>query len=69
MVSPGPPARGAEQQAALRDAFKIAAAGGLAAKPVDWMDGSTPEHWQAGGKAEWRYRWCAPDGASAFLGP
>jgi hypothetical protein len=69
MVSPGPPARGPQQQAALRDAFKIAAAGGLAAKPVDWMNGSTPEHWQAGGKAEWRYRWCAPDGASAFLGP
>ncbi len=32
MVSPGPPARGAEHQAALRDAFKIAAAGGSGRK-------------------------------------
>jgi alpha-galactosidase len=69
IVSPGPPARGAQQQAALRDAFKMAAAGGLGARPVDWMDGSTPEHWRAGGKPEWRYRWCEPDGASAFLSP
>jgi alpha-galactosidase len=69
IVSPGPPARGEQQRAALRDAFKIAAAGGLGARPVDWMDDSTPEHWQAGGKAEWRYHWCGPDGASAFLSP
>jgi alpha-galactosidase len=69
IVSPGPPARGAQQRAALRDAFKMAAAGGLGARPVDWMDASTPEHWQAGGKPEWRYRWCGPDGASAFLSP
>jgi alpha-galactosidase len=69
IVSPGPPAHGAQQRAALRDAFKIAAAGGLGARPVDWMDGSTPEHWQASGNPEWRYRWCGPDGASAFLSP
>jgi alpha-galactosidase len=68
IVSPGPPARGAQQRAALRDAFKMAAAGGLAARPVDWMDGSTPQHW-AGGKAEWRYDWSGPEGASAFLSP
>jgi alpha-galactosidase len=68
IVSPGPPARGAPQRAALRDAFKMAAAGGLGARPVDWMDASTPEHW-AGGKAEWRYHWSGPEGASAFLSP
>jgi alpha-galactosidase len=69
IVSAGPPAHGAQQRAALRDAFKIAAAGGLGARPVDWMDGSAAEHWQAGGKAEWRYRWSGPEGALAFLSP
>jgi hypothetical protein len=39
----------------------------VAARPVDWMDGSTPEHWQANGKQQWRYRWCGAEGASAFL--
>jgi alpha-galactosidase len=69
IVSPGPPARGAQQRAALRDAFKIAAAGGLGVKPVDWMDVSAAEHWRAGGKAEWRYHWSGPEGALAFLSP
>jgi alpha-galactosidase len=69
IVSPGPPARGAQQRAALREAFKLAAAGGAGARPVDWMDGSTPEHWQASGKQEWRYRWSGGEGASAFLSP
>ena len=69
IVSPGPPARGPEQRAALRDAFRMAATGGVAARPVDWMDGSTPEHWQGSGKQQWRYRWCGAEGASAFLGP
>jgi alpha-galactosidase len=71
MVSAGPPSRGAEQRAALRDAFRMAAAGGTASRPVDWMETSTPERWQAGGKAgaEARYRWSGQMGASPFLGP
>ncbi len=70
IVAPGPAARGPEQRAALRDAFAIAAAGGIAARPVDWMETSTPERWQPGGKAgaqELRYRWSGMDGASAFF--
>jgi alpha-galactosidase len=69
IVSPGPPARGAQQRAALREAFKLAAAGGAGARPVDWMDGSTPEHWKESGKQERRYRWSGAEGASAFLSP
>lgn len=77
MVSPGPPAHGPEQQAALREAFAIAAAGGLAARPLDWMETSAPERWIAGtaapgdvgAGAERRYRWSGQDGASPFLGP
>ena len=70
MVSPGPPATGPEQRAALRDAFQIAAAGGTSARPVDWMQTSAPRRWQpAEAKAELRYDWNGMDGASAFLGP
>ncbi len=71
IVSAGPPARGPEQRAALRDAFSVAAAGGVAARPVDWLETSTPERWQPSGKAgaETRYRWSGTEGASAFLSP
>ncbi len=69
MVSPGPPAHGPEQQAALRKAFAIAAAGGLAAKPIDWMETGAPEQWSAGDGKEQRYRWSGGSGASPFLGP
>jgi alpha-galactosidase len=68
IVSAGPPARGQEQRAALREAFKMVAAGGATARPLDWMETSTPERWQANGK-EWRYRWSGMQGASAFLSP
>jgi alpha-galactosidase len=69
IVAPGPPSRGPEQRAALREAFRIAAAGGLAAKPVDWLETSTPERWQPAKAApELRYRWSGDQGASAFLG-
>ncbi len=71
IVAPGPPARGPEQRAALREAFSIAASGGVAARPVDWMDASTPERWRSIGKAgpERRYRWSGTEGASPFLSP
>ena len=35
LVSAGPPARGQEQKAALREAFGVASAGGLKARPRD----------------------------------
>jgi alpha-galactosidase len=73
MVSAGAPARGQEQRAALREAFAVVAAGGATARPVDWLETSTPERWQASGKTsaqqQWRYRWSGTEGASAFLSP
>ncbi len=73
MVSAGPPARGQEQRAALRQAFAIVAAGGATARPTDWLETSTPERWQASGKTsaqkQWRYHWSGTEGASAFLSP
>ena len=71
IVSAGPPARGQEQRAALREAFQIAAIGGVGAKPVDWMETSAPERWVAsqgaGAERERRYQWSGLDGASPFL--
>jgi alpha-galactosidase len=73
LVSAAPAARGQEQRAALRAAFEVAAAGGVAAKPVDWMETSAPERWRAaaGSRAadERRYCWSGLDGASPFLSP
>lgn len=71
IVAPGPPSRGPEQRAALREAFQLAAAGGAAARPLDWLETSTPERWQGreNAKSEARYRWSGPEGASAFLSP
>jgi alpha-galactosidase len=70
MVSAGPPARGQEQRAALRQAFATVAAGGATARPLDWLETSTPERWQAGGaQKQWRYRWSGAEGASAVLSP
>jgi alpha-galactosidase len=69
MVAAGPPSRGKEQVAALREAFAIAAAGGTKAIPLDWLETSTPERWQADGKAAAHYHWSGTQGASAFLGP
>jgi alpha-galactosidase len=69
LVSAAPSARaGQEQQAALREAFRIAAGGGAGAKPIDWLQTSTPEHWRSTEGAEERhYRWSGVDGVSPFL--
>ncbi len=70
IVSAGPPARGQEQREALRQAFAIAAAGGATARPLDWLETSTPERWQgSGAQKQWRYRWSGAEGASAFMSP
>ena len=71
IVSSSPSMRGPEQQAALREAFQIASAGGVGARPVDWMETSTPERWRAAKGAspqpDRRYGWSGAEGASAFL--
>jgi alpha-galactosidase len=73
LVSAGPLAHGPEQRAALRAAFQVAAAGGVGAKPVDWMETSAPELWRAavgaGRERDRRYRWSGQEGASPFLSP
>jgi alpha-galactosidase len=71
IVAPGPPARGKDQRAALREAFAVAAAGGEGSQPMDALDNSTPERWRRpnGATPEVRYRWSGAEGASAFLAP
>jgi alpha-galactosidase len=72
LVSVAPSQRGPEQRAALRDAFKMAAAGGAGAKPLDWMETSTPGHWRGTSKgeaSERHYDWAGRDGACPFLSP
>jgi alpha-galactosidase len=72
LVSVAPSQRGPEQRAALRDAFKMAAAGGAGAKPIDWMETSAPGHWRGTGNrgaSERHYDWAGRDGAFPFLSP
>ncbi len=69
IIAPGPAARGQEQQAAIRDAFQIAASGGVGAKPVDWIETSAPMHWRSQSTGtEKAYDWNGVEGASAFIG-
>ena len=67
MVAAGPPARGKEQRAALREAFRIAASGGTELRPLDWLETSAPEQWESKSNAAVHYRWSGADGASPFL--
>jgi alpha-galactosidase len=71
IVSSAPSMRAREQQAALREAFQIASAGGVGAKPIDCMETSAPEHWHAAetpnADPDRRYRWSGTEGVSAFL--
>jgi len=73
LVSVAPSQRGPDQRAALREAFETAAAGGAHARPVDWMETSTPEHWRGtsgkGGATERHYDWAGRGGACPFLSP
>ena len=69
IVAAGPPARGREQRAVLREAFAIAAAGGTGIRPLDSLETSTPERWESKAAAETRYRWSGAQGASPFLSP
>jgi alpha-galactosidase len=73
IVSAAPSMRGKEQQAALREAFQIASTDGVAAKPIDWMETSVPEHWRATkgsiSARDQHYNWSGQTGASPFLSP
>ena len=66
-LSPGEGARSPERRAAIQEAFHLAAAGGSAARPVTWLQESTPQTWQAGAK-KLAYDWCSPEGAVPFTG-
>jgi len=46
LVSPEPAAIGQEQREAVRRAFQLAAAIGNQAIPVDWLECTTPGHWE-----------------------
>jgi len=65
IISPEASSVGAEQKAALRNAFAELAAGGATAEPTDWMETITPEAWRRNGKTV-RYNWTEPEGASPF---
>ncbi len=71
IVSSAPNMRSKEQRDALRDAFQIASTGGQAARPTDWMQNSTPEHWRSkdAKHPDLAYHWSLSDGVSAFLQP
>lgn len=67
IVSAAPAVReGAAQQAALREAFALAARGGAAARPLDWMETTAPARWRSG-REDRRYDWTEPGGVSAFI--
>jgi alpha-galactosidase len=73
IVAVAPSQRGPEQRAALKEAFQIAAAGGTGIRPIDWVEGSTPEQWRAPASSHTssaiRYHWAGADGVSPFLAP
>lgn len=56
---------GPVQEAALKEALALAAAGQPLGEPVDWLDTTCPEQWRLGGKSK-SYRWENPEGASPF---
>jgi alpha-galactosidase len=54
-------ALGAEQKAAVRDAFALAAVPQPPAEPLDWLGTTCPERWRLGGR-EVRFDWTAGAG-------
>jgi alpha-galactosidase len=65
-ISPEEGPVGAEQRAALKEAFALIIAGGPAAEPADFFHETTPEAWNIGNGRVERYRWCEDDGAVPF---
>jgi alpha-galactosidase len=64
-VSAAPDAAGPEQNAAMRDAFRIAATTLPTGEPLDWLRNNQPEHWRLNGKTA-EYNWFGGEGASPF---
>jgi alpha-galactosidase len=69
-VSPDPSAIGNPQRDAIKQAFGLAASGGLTSAPENWFRDSTPESWvisQKGSPARsWHYHWSGLSGCSPF---
>ena len=67
LISAAPSVReGTAQRAAIREAFQVAAGGGLGARPLDWMETTAPARWRADHQDR-RYDWTEPGGVSAFI--
>jgi alpha-galactosidase len=64
-VSAAPDAAGPEQNAAMRDAFRIAATTLPTGEPLDWLRNNQPEHWRLNGKTA-EYNWFGGEGVSPF---
>jgi alpha-galactosidase len=66
-VSADPAALGAEQKAALKTAFAVAARTQPEAEPLDWFETTAPMRWRFG-REEKSYQWYGDEGASPFAG-
>jgi alpha-galactosidase len=69
LISPEPGAVSPEMKVAIRSAFAIAANGGRALTPADWLDTHTPYQWQADAPSHStneHYDWLQPQGAYPF---
>jgi alpha-galactosidase len=64
-ISPEEGQVGAEQRAALREAFAIVTSATPAAQPVDFLFDTTPESWNEGGHLK-QYQWCSAEGGFPF---
>ena len=64
-VSIAPDALGPEQQAAVRDAFRLASEKQMPAEPLDWLETNQPQRWLAEGR-ERKYDWFGTEGPSPF---
>jgi alpha-galactosidase len=66
-VSAAPDAVGAEQKAALKEAFAMASRPLEPAEPLDWLETTCPQRWKINGKIV-TYDWYGTSGASSFIG-
>jgi alpha-galactosidase len=65
-VSADPAMVGAEQKAALEEAFALASQPLPPAEPLDWMETTSPEKWKIGGKTV-TFDWSGTGGVSPFI--
>ena len=64
-VSLSPDAIGPEQERDLRSALALAASGPPLGQPTDWLDTTSPAHWELDGKPA-HFDWLGAEGASPF---